>query len=58
LQVLTLPNAVASALQFIEKYLAAAAGPAKWSQLVQFLQDTYPRITAELVSRQQNQVGS
>lgn len=45
-----------SCLQFVDKYLAAAAGPAKWTKLVEFLKTTYPRITADLVNRQQNQV--
>jgi hypothetical protein len=43
-------------MQFIDKYVSAAAGPDKWSKLVAFLQSTYPRITADLVNRQQNQV--
>lgn len=45
-------------LQFVDRYVSVAAGPAKWSKLVEFLRTTYPRITADLVNRQQNQVGA
>lgn len=45
-------------LQFVDRYVSIAAGPAKWSKLVEFLKTTYPRITADLVNRQQNQVGA
>lgn len=55
-----LPAALAPAagLQFVDRYVSVAAGPAKWSKLVEFLRTTYPRITADLVNRQQNQVGT
>jgi len=43
-------------LQFLDHYLSAAAGPHKWPKLVDFLQATYARITADLAQRQQNQV--
>ena len=48
----------ATLLQFVERYMATAAGPHKWPKLVEFLKTAYPRIAADLVQRQQNQVGS
>jgi hypothetical protein len=52
------PAPLAADLQFVDRYVSVAAGPAKWSKLVEFLRATYPRITADLVNRQQNQVGA
>jgi hypothetical protein len=51
----TLPPS-SSALQFVAHYTSAAAGPGKWPKLVEWLASTWPRITAELVTRQQGQV--
>lgn len=42
--------------QFVSKYVSSAAGPSKWPKLVEFLAATYPRVMADLVGRQQNQV--
>jgi hypothetical protein len=42
--------------QFVGEFTAAAAGPAKWPRLLEFLMSTHPRITATLVQRQQAQV--
>lgn len=60
---LAAPDATAGHLnemvsQFLDHYLSAAAGPHKWPKLVDFLQATYARITADLAQRQQNQAKS
>lgn len=60
---LAAPDATAGQLtdlmsQFVDRYVSVAAGPAKWSKLVEFLRTTYTRITADLVNRQQNQTKS
>lgn len=49
-------TALCPTLQFLDRYLSAAAGPHKWPKLVDFLRTTYARITADLAQRQQNQV--
>lgn len=42
---------------FLDQYVAMAAGPTKWTKLVDFLKNTYPTIMQGVVARKEEKVG-